>query len=316
MRRSPVLKWRYPGNLLIATVVAILLLTVRCDPTVDILEPSDQYQYSLFGALNVAADTQIIRVEPIGDSTQIGAPEDINGTIQLENVDTGEQVVMEDSFMTVGGTENRVHNFWTTHSVEPGTSYRILVQRNGETITTATTSTPSQAPRLTHDSTLYLPCSTASRPDQTRQLNTFVVEVRDVERIAAAEVIYDIIHDSGEEVFEKRTTFSHYEDVMERESRFLIPFFYKPELTDINPEPPIGFEQQCTSEENFAHPYALVTVSAAGPNWPDWRGVPLNEIARPNSYSNVEGGHGFVAGIYSDTIRVPITDRPQEAPET
>lgn len=310
MLPAPELKWRYPGNLVVATLVALLLLTVRCDPTVDVLHPSDQYQYSLFGVLNVAADTQIVRVEPIGDSTQVGAPKNIDGTVYLENLDTGDRIALNDSFMTVPDTENRVHNFWTTHPLEPGTSYRILVERDGETITTATTVTPENAPRLSQDSTFYLPCSTGSSPEQTRGLNTFFVEVRDVERIAAADVIYELEYEFNQEEFRKRETFSHYEAVMDRRTFFLIPFFYKEELTDLNPEQQNRFQRKCTSEETFAHPYALVAVSAAGSDWPEWRGVPLNELARPDSFSNVEGGHGFVAGIYSDTIKVPIVDRP------
>lgn len=310
MQQSSFLRWRFQGSLLSASLLATLLLAVGCDPTVDILDPSDQYQYSIFGALNVAADTQVIRVEPIGDSTQIGAPKEINGTVRLENLDTGDQVVMQDSFMTVGGTEIRVHNFWTTQSIEPGTSYQVSIQRDGETITTATTVTPDQAPHLTEDSTFYLPCSTASNPEANRELNTFFVEVRNVERIAAADVIYPISFDYGQGVVQRRKMFSHYQAVDDRGAFFLVPVFYKPELTAINPDPPVGLEQKCTSKENFTHPYALVAISAAGPNWPDWRGVPLDELAKPDSYSNVKGGHGFVAGIYSDTLKVPILDRP------
>lgn len=288
------------------------MLTVRCDPTVDILQASDQYQYSLFGALNVAADTQVVRVDPIGDSTQIGAPKDINGTVRLENVDTGGDVVMRDSFMTVGGTEKRVHNFWTTHSIEPETSYKIVVQRDGSPITTATTITPARAPTLTHDSTFYVPCSSAANPDVERAMNTFIVEAHNTERVAAADVIYDLEFDDGEDQIRRRRIFSHYDAIVNRGSSVVIPVYYKDELTELNPDAPVGFERTCAGKEHFAHPYVRVAVSAGGPNWPDWRGIPLDEIARPNSFSNVEGGHGFVAGIYSDTIKVPMLDRPDD----
>lgn len=312
MNRSLSFNWSHTPSLLTASLLTILFVTVSCDPTVDILEPSDQYQFSLFGVLNVAADTQMVRVEPIGDSTQIGAPENINANVFLQNEESGQQVSMRDSFVTVGGSSKRVHNFWTTHRLRSGTSYKIAVIRNGEPVTTATTVTPARPPRLVYDSTFYLPCTTERNQVEQRAENTFVVEAHDVEHIAAANVIYPVTYNFGEGPVHVRETFSHYDDVQDKNAYFRIPIFYRRPLIEINPESRLGVDENCIAREDFTNDYALVAVSAAGPNWPDWRGVSINEIARPNSYSNVEGGHGFVAGIYSDTIQVPILDRPEE----
>jgi len=305
---------RFTFPLLACLLVAALLLVPGCkDPTVDVLRPSDQFQVSLFGALDVAADTQFIRVEPLGDSTQIGAPRDLNATVFLENLDSGEQIPLQDSLTNLGVF---VHNVWTTHPIQPSTSYRIVVQSQGETVTTATTTTPSRTPDLSHtirpDTALRLPCVFPVNPNNQRKAaNTFTVTAKNVERIAAVRVRYPI-----PSVPPQTPRFFNHSGSVEigEEGDFIISVFYRRNLVRSNPDIPSPGDpmddEECVDIEDFARPYAFVVVSAGGPDWPDWRGLPLNEIARPDSFSNVQGGHGFVGAIYSDTIKVPVTGRP------
>lgn len=297
--------------ILAAVLVTILLLTPGCDTQVDILDPSDQYRFSLFGALNVAADTQVIRVEPLADAMQIGAPRQFDGTVLLENMENETQVTMRDSFAMVGTRDVHVHNFWTTHSIQPSTSYRVTVRSDGEPVTTATTTTPTHPPELTHDGGFILPCLfPRGTNDERRAQNTFVVRARNIEHLASANVIYPITYRTNQGPLRTRNVFSHYDTVQDEGEFFDIYVFYRPDLADLNPDPPPGPRQECAGRREFTHPYALVSVAAGGPNWPDdWRGLPVDEIASTNSFSNVQGGHGFVAGVYSDTIRVPIQDR-------
>lgn len=303
---------RFTFSIPAAIAVAVLLLAPGCDPTVDILTPSDQYRYSLFGALNVAADTQIIRVEPLGDTTQIGAPPTLNATVLLENLDTGEQVSLRDSLATVGARDVQVHNLWTTYPISPATSYRVTVQEDGETITTATTTTPTRAPTLSRNGSILLPCLFPTTPgDQRRAPNTFVVTAQDVDRIAAADVIYPITYMSSEGPIRTRNDYSHYNTIEKvAESSFRISVFYRQNLENLNPDPPPGPMRACAGFEEFTYPYAFMAVASGGPNWPEeWRGLPFDRITSPDSFSNVQGGHGFVAGVYSDTIRVPLETR-------
>lgn len=297
-------------SIVAAGLLTGLLVAVGCEPSLTVFTPSDQYHYSLFGVLNVAADTQIIRVEPLADSMQFGAPRTLDATVNLENLDTDMRVTLEDSVARVGARETQVHNFWTTHPIQAGTSYQLSVQRDGETMTTATITTPPRPPELSHDSTFFLPCVFPPSESRERTGNSFVITVQDVEAIAGADVIYPILLETPQGMVEQRRTFSHYESVMEVEGAFEVPIFYQQELVNLNPDPPSGLELECAGRDDFAHPYALVAVSAGGPNWPEWDGLPIDRIARPDSFSNVQGGHGFVGGIYSDTIRVPIVDRP------
>lgn len=297
-----------PAVLLIAT----LLLTPSCEPTVSVLNPSDQYRFSLFGALNVAAERQVIRVEPLGDSTQIGAPAEFNGTVVLKNLDSGTQVTLNDSLTTVGRRDAQVHNFWTTHPIQPATSYRVTVRSEGEAVTTATTTTPPRAPDLSHNDGFRLPCSfpRSGSSNELRPQNTFIVRTGNVERIASANVIYPITYQTNDGPLRTRNVYSHYRTIDENGDLFEISVFYRPDLANLNPDPPPGPRRECAGREEFTHPHALVSVAAGGPNWPEgWRGLPLDQIANPDAFSNVKGGHGYVAGVYSDTIRVPIQDR-------
>ena len=301
----------FVGALAGALLVTALLLG-GCDTSVDVIDPSDQYQYSLFGTLNVATDTQVIRVEPLGDSTRIGAPPELNTTVVLENLDTGTQTTLNDSFATVGGGIARVHNLWTTTPIQPGTEYRVAVQRDGETITRATTTTPKQPPALRHepdaesDEPFLLPCEINTRSTPIESENTFSVRVTETEAVAAAEAIYPLSY-----LPQTQSTIGHLGGVMRREptNSFDISVYYGQDLYSLNNLNPDGENSVCVPRSAFTKPYALLAVTAGGPDWPPWLDASLNDLARPDTFSNVQGGHGFVGGVYTDTIRVPIRRR-------
>lgn len=307
MHASRLSKWRTAIGLFAAVSTLTVLLFSGCDPTVDVFRPNDQFRYSLYGALDVAADTQAIRVSPIDDSLGIGAPRTLNATVLLENLDTGEQISLTDFPTTVGGEDALVHNFWTTFSIDPSTSYRITVQEEGEPVTTVSTTTPTQAPSLSHDNGFLLPCLFPNSPsNQRKPPNTFVVTAQGVDRIAVADVIYPISFGS----FQTRRKFSHYGGIEQEGDFFRIPVFYRPDLVNLNPSPPPGPRKECAGFGDFTNPHAFVAVASGGPDWPEeWRGVPFSQIASPDTFSNVQGGHGYVGGIYSDTIKVPLRAR-------
>ena len=295
----------------LGVVVGVLLLaTGACDPTVDVLNPSEKYQFSLFGTLRVTADTQVIRVEPIGDSTRIGAPPTLRASVVLENLDTGREIMLQDSFETVSGGIAQVHNVRTTEPVQPGTNYRVAVRVKGTAVTTATTATPEAPPILQHepdstdDAPFLLPCAFDFQGEPEAQENTFSLRILGVENVAAATVRYRI-EPPGQRVASS-TQFDHYADAVYRPQKDLyrLSVFYAWDLLSL-------FEQTdgCPPREAFSVPQAVVRVTAGGPDWPDWRGASLDALARPDTFSNVTGGHGFVGGVYADTIHIPVQRR-------
>ncbi len=316
MRQTASYRRRFflPG---VAAALVTMLVLGGCDPSVTVVNPSDQYRFSLFGTLSVTADTQVIRVEPLGDTTRIGAQPDLDATVVLENLDAGTQVSLNGSFESVSGGIARVHNFKTTHPIQPGTTYRVSVRVGEETVTTATTTTPAQPPTLEHepdsgnDKPFFLPCSFNFRGALVESENTFTLRASNVEAVAAVKVLYPV--DVPGQSLQGLIPFDHYDDVEYREGRELyrISVFYGRDLSSL-----IGRGQGCPSRSQFEQPYALVEVTAGGPDWPDWRGASINEIARPDTFTNVQGGHGFVGSIYSDTIHVPIQQREQSSSRT
>lgn len=295
-------------------VLAVILLTAGgCDTSVSVVNPSDQYRFSLFGVLRVSADTQVVRVEPLGDTTQVGAPSEVEATVFLENRDSGTQVTLNDSLTVLGGGITQVHNFWTTHPIETATSYKISVRVDGEPVTTATTTTPAQAPTLKHepdstsDRAFLLPCEFDFQDAPIESQNTFSARALGVESIAAAEVRYPV-EVRGPQPF---PWVDHYSNVVYREEpdHFRISVFYAEDLLSLNLTTDVPGMDTCPARSAFVRSHATLRVAAGGPEWPAWRGVSLNEIARPDTFSNVRGGHGFVGGVYTDTIRVPIRQR-------
>jgi len=301
---------RFGGPALAVLFGTLLLVAGGCDPSVTVLQPSDKYRFSLFGTLDVAADTQVIRVEPLGDSTRIGAAPSLDARVVLKNTDTGTQVTLDDSFEVVSGGIAQVHNVRTTDSIRPGTTYRVSVRVNGEAVTTATTTTPPQAPILEHepdtsaDKPFLLPCEFNFQNEIIPAENTFTLRASGLDAVAALKVRYPVELDR--ERVASFTQFDHYEDVAYRPKpdHYRASIFYGRDLRMLNEQ-----EQGCLSRMDFVAPYAVVTAVAGGPGWPEWRGVSLDELARPDTFSNVEGGHGFVGGVYSDTIQIPIRSR-------
>ena len=299
---------RLPLLLVLCVALAAALLAA-CDTSVDVLRPSEEAKYSFFGVLNVTADTQVIRVEPLGDSTQLGAPRDFDGSVVLENLDARTVIPLKDSLTLLGADRHLVHNFWTTHPIKPETRYQVRVEHDGETIASATTSTPGR-PVLTHDSTFFLPCMPAGYDElrgsfaNNRGENTFFVNIGNADRIASIRLTYPVTKQLERQ---SPNTFDFTAVAQKSDDGFCIPVYYREHLRQLYQ----GDSTRCLSRSEFRSNHARLTIATGGPDWPQWRGAPFNEVARLDTFSNVEGGHGVIGGVYADTMTVPILPRPQ-----
>ena len=310
--RSPIPSLHRQATAFTCALIGTLLLCVGCDTSVNVLNPSDEYRYSLFGTLNVATDTQVIRVEPLGDSTRLGAPPEFNATVVLKNLNTGVETTLQDSFTTVGGGIAKVHNFWTTVSIQPDTRYRVSIREDGEPVTTATTKTPVVPPTLRHrpettsDRPFQLPCDINPSGEAAESDNSFSVQASNVTAVAAAKVIYPLSF-----VPQVQSTIGHLSGVeaTQQDDVFTVSVHYGKDLLRLNSRNPDPSDLACVPQSAFTVPAARLAVTAGGPDWPPWLDASLNDLARPDTFSNVEGGHGFVGGVYTDTIRVPIQQR-------
>lgn len=133
-----------PALTLVFCLVAALLAGA-CEETVDPILDSDR-DFTLFGTLDMARDTQFVRVIPIREqllADDPGAP--LNVVFTSTDLDSDETVVWRDSVITFSnGTVG--HVFYAPLRLRAGHSYRIAVQPEGSEIVTSAVTTVPEAP--------------------------------------------------------------------------------------------------------------------------------------------------------------------------
>lgn len=129
-------------------VMTAALIPAGCDESFTPLAPAS-VDYSIFGYLDAAADTQWIRVMPIRTVTTT-TPDLVGATVTLEHLGTGQVIELRDSVFRytnhthpdLGSEGVYVHNFWTTERIQPGATYRMIARREGEEPAEAVVSIP------------------------------------------------------------------------------------------------------------------------------------------------------------------------------
>jgi hypothetical protein len=272
--------------------VALAVLAAGCDTSVDPIRGSDRV-YSIYGILDAAADTQFVRVEALRDGTPIGAPDTLDARVTLREMNTDREISLRDSFATVG-PGIPTYLFWTAASLSPGATYRLTVERSSGGTSSATTTLPSRAPDLRLDEQPLLPCQDARNAGRAE----FTVAASGADRLAGAYALYPLLDD-----LIRRANFRAVE--LEQDT-FRITVDHVDDLEAIGanllPE-----DLGCPPPDAFSADSVFVAVATAGPDWPDGiDSLSLDALARPDVAQNVENGAGFVGGIYTDTLGVPI----------
>lgn len=275
----------------VAGLVLGTLLLSGCDTSVEPFTENGEYHYSVFGILNPPQDTQWVRVEPIAPTTAEGVSSDLDVTVTLENLDTGQEWTLRDSLMEVFRDEFQ-HNFWTEAPIDASTSYRLTVRGPGEKRTRATTTTPTGPPTISIEDPIVLPCVTP------QEANRFQIQLTDVEELASLQVHYFQSVFGPKEIFR----LDHYEDARQTNRGYSAFVNYFEDLQTARQLP----ESSCMADS------AKVVAAAGGPDWPAWaqyQEATLPQLARPDSFTNVEGGHGLLSGVHTDTVEVPVNER-------
>jgi hypothetical protein len=123
--------------------LVVLLLLGACEDTVDPILDSDR-QLTLFATLDMARDTQYVRVIPIREDLLTDPSSLLEVTFTSTDLATGEILVWRDSLITfANGTTG--HVFYTPLRIAPGHTYLIEVQPVGsDLVTSAMTTVPVQ----------------------------------------------------------------------------------------------------------------------------------------------------------------------------
>ena len=127
------------------TFFSIVFLVAGCDTSID---PVRKHTYSIYGYLSTEAQQQFIRVKPLDVPLRADANRIVDATVTLENMSDGTTYTLQDSVISFvdQGDTLITHNFWTDADIKPETRYRLVVKRDEEVVTTATTTTPTNTP--------------------------------------------------------------------------------------------------------------------------------------------------------------------------
>ena len=265
------------------TGALLIGLGAACDEPFQPFQEEDAGAFSMFGYLDLGADTQWVRVMPVRHSLFL-EPGPLDAVVTLENLGSGRIVTLNDSIITTRderlGRTAYAHNFWTTEPLESGAEYRLKAVRPGGDSSTALVELPEE-----------MDLDFLTNPN-----NPLFGSLRvRAERLLFSDVLYlkRNMCEGG--------AFTIFEDPQEP-STFEGGFPVRADAT-----PP-----ECYAY--FRPEVRVVTVKTDWPYDPDMSDI---EIAVPGIMpSNVENGMGFVGGVEKLTspfhvceIRLPRQDR-------
>lgn len=269
-----------------------------CDDTVQPLHEDEDAIFSMFGYLDLGADTQWVRVMPVRETLFLD-PEPIDAVVTLEHVGSGRTVTLSDSlFAFVGGPLEGVayaYNFWTTEPLEAEATYRLRSERSDGASSTAVIVMP---PAL---DVLFLDDGKGRRGPPLGQL-----QVR-AERVLFVELLYTV----GKLSTDRTDTLP------------ATPVAAGSHWTFAIPGP--GTEGVGVNADSLPLPDLVdmerweILVVTGRLDWPFHPGLSDLTVLLPNTMpSNVESGLGFVGGVA--TRRIPfdacdvLTPRPDGEP--
>jgi hypothetical protein len=141
-------------------LVVLILVTIAaftaCERSVEPFE-EDQGIYSIYGALEVGAETNIIRVRNLLEPFRADSSFPFDATVTFQDLQTGETTQLRDS--VVNFEVGRTNNFILEQDLELDSQYQITVERSdGEQVTSVAT-TPALT-EVSYFPTQFINCET------------------------------------------------------------------------------------------------------------------------------------------------------------
>jgi hypothetical protein len=262
-------------------------LVSSCDTSVDLYDLNDRH-FSILGFLDASADTQFIRIEHLRDSVAYGSGP-LQAEVTLEHLETGEVTVLRDSLAQIFDPVEEefipIHKFWVPLRLQPAGRYRLTVTGEGGAASTAAVTLPDSFPDPAFELDPPIACECIRNPNDGDEIH---LEIPGISRLAGINAVY-------ETAFGQTFTVIHFDDAVRMPDGYQLSFSY---LEDIS------FFVPPTPEKGRCIRRLAVLIGAAGPEWPE------NAVTTefPENYTNIEGGEGFLGGILTKTIEVPLTD--------
>lgn len=270
---------------LVAASILALLFTAGCEQSFSPIKDSN-YNFSIFGYLDAAADTQWVRVTPVRDSLFVGTDR-IEATVTLDHMGNGESVTLNDSLFQYG-QDGYAWNFWTAAELEPEKSYLLTAGWAGEETSNVVVTLPED-----------YPTPVVRKIGGTRH----IVEIENVEHLAYVNILYQV-KIGGRVVFIS---------VPQIQNATITSTGSRVSISEINDQRYI--KRQLGGDVTLLN--RQVVVAATGDlDWPDFSNIDPTIEALPDGISNIKNGVGFAAGIISKTfpLKSCFDDNGQLAP--
>lgn len=274
----------------------LFLLSSGCDPSVSPVKAREDARYSLFGYLDVHADSQWIRVDPLAGSDPQSFTDSLDARVVLTNLDSGQSTELQNRIFSDGSTRF-FHLFLTTHPVQPNARYRLEIVEDGETTTFVETNTPSPRVEYAFD----------------YQLNdAFGLTVDDVGVFAGGSYVLNLTNSCNR----FNPVLQHDVDLLDdaqetAPGRFDLPIEYEQAVIDFDRESRPEETGRCYFLENEV---TTVTLTVGGEDWPEQdvtAGTDFSDLIVPDAFSNVEDGRGYVGGVATFRWTIDFSERPR-----
>lgn len=257
-------------------LILIACYGLSCTDTFQPLSHNEKYAYTMNGALDLHADTQWVRLMPIGESL-IPSSESNNIALTITREETGETSRFNDSLF-VFGDRAQVWNYWTTMPLHPNEEFILTTEVEGK-INQTTITTPSVLQPPVVDN--YEPRKgivSGSSEDPIIMADTKYY-IREVTRGDVSPAITEV-------------RFSHLGNITRGSDG---EYYFKFDNTG-------KIEGQVAAPFGFYIVKKELIVATGSKDWPDYKGLSDQEMALPGLNSNVENGTGFVGGIAKRTV--------------
>lgn len=255
---------------------SLFLLFTSCDQTFQPLQENDKYYFSMYGYLDASADTQWVRVGiPRESINQLPDPSMIKVT--LENVETGQSVIMQDSLFA----SETLLNYWTTMPVKHEQIYQLKAERKDGKSSRVTVIIPQE-----------FPTPLVIRED----LGGYSIYIDDsVEHIADIQTKWYVILNPETERLKRTYTFN-YRNSVKHTTAFGGSYFALAKGES-------RYIWESSARADFDTEHRQFFVASAGPEW-DESISDLNDLEYflDGAASNVENGLGYVVGITSKWV--------------
>jgi hypothetical protein len=251
------------------------LLTTGCDTSFDPIKKDHDLAFSMYGTLDLHADTQWVRVMPLSDELIPRNPQASSAEVTIRNLESGEQTTFQDSLLTFPNGAH-VWIYWTTQSLEERGTYVVRAESSDGKVSQAEVTIPGR---------LSMPIVDFDQSEQDGQIYGQTV---DPLMVASLHVKYQIASSMGAGPEEDAYISFLYQlgDNRTRDYEFYVDVYGNlSRILELN----ASTYTQINNKE-----FTLATGSS---DFPTYGHLTKQEMHFPNLTSNVEGGVGYVAGI-------------------